>query len=337
MPSSTSSSNPRWGYAWLLSLVLVAASMGVWEYALRERDFLPSVDDSHELWSWYRAQVGGEHSLVLLGASRMLLDIDIATLRARFDSWRVLQLGVNGRYPLRVLEDLANDQSFRGIAIISLNAEALEPFYRDMQGEYLDYYYQQSTLNNRLNSRIGAGLQGRLVSLHPLLRLQTLLDFKVRYGHLPAPFYVRTLANRSFVGDYRLINKKSLHNYIVNSKAESYRENPPTRAKFLLEQSKEIGEWIARIQKRGGQVILLRLPTVGRHRELDERYYPREQYWDPFVASTSALALHTRDVPGIDVFEFPDSSHLDYRDSPAFTTLLFDYMEQQWPDLFNKP
>ncbi len=316
---------------------MVAATIGVWEYALRERDYLPSVDDSHELWSWYRAQIQGERSLVLLGASRMLLDIDMATLRARYDSWRVLQLGVNGRYPLLVLKDLANDQSFRGIVIISLNVEALEPQYRDMQGEYLDYYYQHSTLNNRLNSRIGAGLQGRLVSLHPLLRLQTLLDFKVRHGHLPAPFYVRTLADRSFVGDYRLINRENLRDYIVSGKEDKLHEHPPTQAKTLLEQSQEIGEWIARIQKRGGQVILLRLPTVGGHWDLDEQFYPREQYWDPFVASTSAFALHSRDVPGVDVFEFPDTSHLDYRDSQAFTTLIFDYMEQQWPGLFEKP
>ena len=153
---------------------------------LRERAYTPSVDDSFELWSWQRARVGGDRSLVLLGASRMLLDIDLATLRARYRSWHVLQLGINGRYPLFTLRDLAMDETFRGVAVISLNAQALESFYRDMQQEYVDYYHQRSAVNNRLNERIGASLQSRMVGLHPLLRLQTLLDHKVRHGSLPA-------------------------------------------------------------------------------------------------------------------------------------------------------
>jgi len=336
VPLSISSFKPgqSWVYAWLLSLVLVAASLGGWEYSLRERDYLPSVDDSHELWSWYRAQVGGERSIVLLGTSRMLLDIDMATLRERYYSWRVLQLSINGQYPVLALEDLARDESFQGIAIISLNAQALEPYYRDMQREYVNYYHQHSSLNNRFNKRLGAGLQENLVSLHPLLRLQALLDFKALNGHLPAPFYVRTLADRSFVGDYQRVNRDQLRHHFVNGKADNYRENPPTPAVDLLEQSKDIAEWIEKIQYRGGQVVLLRLPTVDEHWELDEQFYPRSHYWDPFAAGTSALALHFRDVPGVGRFDFPDTSHLDYRDSPAFTTLLFDHMEERWPDLF---
>jgi hypothetical protein len=326
--------SPNWGYAWLLSLVLVVASIGVWEYALRERDYLPSVDDSHELWSWYRSQIGGAHSLVLLGTSRMLLDIDMAALRARYPGSRVLQLGVNGLFPLAALKDLAGDESFHGLAIVSFYAQALEPFAREMQKDYPDFYHQRSAFNNRLNKRIGAELQERWVSLHPLLRLQTLLDFKVRHGRLPDPFYVRTLADRSFVGDYQLVDSKILRDHFVNGKEENYREHPPTPAISLLNQAQEMGEWIGKIQKRGGQVILLRLPTTGRHWDLDEKFYPRARYWDPIVASTSAFALHFHDVPGMDVFDFPDTSHLDHRDSQTFTTLLFDYMEQQWPGVF---
>ncbi len=336
MPSFTSSSSPNWGYAWLLGLVLVVTSIGAWEYALRERDYRPSVDDSHELWSWYRSQIGGTRSLVLLGASRMLLDIDMATLRARYQSSRVLQLGINGRYPLAALKDLAEDESFHGLAIISLQAQALEPFALEMQKEYPDFYRQQSSPNNRLNKRIGASLQERLVSLHPLLRLQTLLDFKVRHGRLPDPFYVRTLADRSFVGDYQLVDSKNLRDHFVSSKEENYREHPPSPTLSLSDQANEIGEWVGKIQKRGGQVILLRLPTAGGHWDLDEQFYPRALYWDPLVAGTTAFALHFRDLPGIDDFDFPDTSHLDYRDSPAFTALLFDYMEQQWPDVFEE-
>lgn len=334
MPSSTSNSSPSWGRAWLLSLALLATALGGWEYALREWGYLPSVDDSHELWSWHRAQIGGDRRLVLLGASRMLLDIDLATLSARYRSWRVLQLSINGRYPLSALRDLARDETFRGVAIISLNAQALEPFYRDMQQEYVDYYHQRSSLNNRLNERIGASLQSRLVGLHPLLRLQTLLDHKVRHGFLPEPFYLRTRANRSFAGDYQRVNREQVREHFVTAKADNYRDQPPTPATAWLEQTGEINVWISKIQQRGGQVVLVRLPTADAHWDLDEQYYPRAQYWDPFVAGTLAFAVHARDIPGVGAFDLPDTSHLDYRYAPAFTTLLFGYMEQQWPELF---
>lgn len=340
MLSSTSSSShqrsPTWGRAWLLGLALMVAVLGAWEYVLREHGHLPSVDDSHELWSWHRARVGGDRTLVLLGASRMLLDIDMATLRARYPAWRVVQLGINGRYPLFALQDLARDEAFHGVAIVALNAQALEPFYRNMQQDYLDYFRQQSSLNNRLNERIGASVQNRLVGLHPLLRLQTLLDHQVRHGNLPEPFYLRTRADRSFAGDYQRVNRENVRAHFVTTKANNYRDRPPTPAAAWLQQTGEIEDWISKIQQRGGQVVWLRLPTADAHWDLDEQYYPREQYWDPFVASSSALAVHARDIPGVETFDLPDTSHLDYRDSPAFTTLLFGYLEQQWPGLFAK-
>ena len=55
-------------------------------------------------------------SLVLLGASRLLLDVSMDELRSRYPGSSVHMLGLNGKYPLSTLESLADDEDFTGTA-----------------------------------------------------------------------------------------------------------------------------------------------------------------------------------------------------------------------------
>jgi hypothetical protein len=91
----------------------------------------------------------------------------------------------------------------------------------------------------------------------------------------------------------------------------------------------ETAPLVESIQKRGGKVIFARFPTSGEHRVLDERYYPRREYWDRFAARTPALAIHFDDVPALSRFELPDTSHLDSRDTPAFTEALIEELARR--------
>ena len=73
------------------------------------------------------------------------------------------------------------------------------------------------------------------------------------------------------------------------------------------------------IERRGGKVVFVRMPTSDEHWALDESKYPKALYWDRFAAVAEATAIHFLDVPGLAGFECPDTSHLDTRDSVAFT------------------
>ena len=47
-------------------------------------------------------------------------------------------------------------------------------------------------------------------------------------------------------------------------------------------------------------------------------------YWQYLADTTSATTIHFLDVLGMADFDLPDTSHLDYRDAPAFTSILLE-------------
>ena len=73
---------------------------------------------------------------------------------------------------------------------------------------------------------------------------------------------------------------------------------------------------------RGGKVVFIRFPTADEHWDLDRAHYPRSEYWDRWANRSKAAFLHFMDVPEMQKFELPDTSHLDERDAPAFTESL---------------
>jgi len=81
-----------------------------------------------------------------------------------------------------------------------------------------------------------------------------------------------------------------------------------------------------KIIKHGGSVIIIRFPTDKGHWQLDEQYYPKKQYWDLIANNPQLTAVHFNDVPGLNQFDLPDSSHLNQKDSQAFTRISLDYI-----------
>ena len=76
-------------------------------------------------------------------------------------------------------------------------------------------------------------------------------------------------------------------------------------------------------------MAFVRFPTAGQYWKYDERYYPRERYWDHFAARSSAVTLHFRDAPALNGFELPDMSHLNSWDAPAFTAGLIRALDAE--------
>ena len=81
---------------------------------------------------------------------------------------------------------------------------------------------------------------------------------------------------------------------------------------------------VAGLENRGGRVVLIRFPSSGRLRDLEERYYPRRTYWDVLARSTRAETIHFEDVPSLARFRCAEDSHLDRADSIRFTNALAD-------------
>src|SRR5688572_2585068 len=127
MPSSTSNSEVEfrrpipalpWRGLLLATLVLTAGATVAWEIRARSLGYAPGLNDTSDLWADQREAVKPD-SIVLIGDSRMLFDTDLDVLEQGLGQ-RPIQLALVGSCAYPVLENLANDESFRGTVIASL-------------------------------------------------------------------------------------------------------------------------------------------------------------------------------------------------------------------------
>lgn len=312
-----------WLRSWLAALLVAGVALGTMEWFWREQGHRPSVVDNPDLWAYYRRQVdASDKTVVLLGSSRIQLGFSTGTFRDRFVHYRLLQLAVDGRSPVPMLRDLAMDERFRGVVICAISARALEPRTPDQQ-PYLDHE-DQSTLNNRLNSRMTALIQHRLAVINPQVHL---LNTAIRFGRtrtLPKPSYLVTHEDRSRSADYRLVDIEAYRQRRLDRDRGVYQDAADGGFQPWLGQSAQVESWVRRIQDRGGKVAFVRFPTAGAYHAMDEADHPKARYWDRFAAMTSAEAIHFQEEPTLSGFDCPDGSHLDYRDAPRFTEALAD-------------
>jgi hypothetical protein len=327
MALSTSNSKNNWLLSWIVFVLVAGTSLFYYEAELRARGFLPSVDMHEDLWSWHRMTIdccGTKQSLVLLGASRLLVDISMDELASRFPGVRVRMLALNGKYPLAALEHLANDERFDGRVLVAINAQALEPWYWDMQRDYVNYYEDNFSLYLSLDAWLKSVYQSQFSFADSSVSLRKLLAFFNQHKRFKSPLHTTRSQDLSIRADFDLVNVELSRRHFYDDKLENYRSNPPTPPEKWLLQADRLNELVKRIEDRGGQVVLLRLPTSDGHWELDETFYPRAHYWDRLAERSRAPAVHFLDIDGLKDFELPDTSHLDYRDRREFTSVLFN-------------
>jgi hypothetical protein len=315
----------KWWLTWLLVLIICLGGLGSYELFLKRKGFVPSIENNNNLWSWYREKVNNNlKSLTIIGASRSQLDINIPYLKKRLQQYDVTQLSVNGNYPMATLKALANDEDFKGTLIVSLNAQALEPVYFDMQLPQNEYFANKSTTYKSFDAYLTAIFKSKLRVLHPLLGLQQVVEFYgINKTFKPVLYTTANLA-QSVSANYSLTNSENLYNHFVTQKEKNYREEVPTPADDWLKYVDLLIDYTQAIESRGGHVLLIRFPTFRGHWQLDEKFYPRSQYWDKIAQQPSLKTIHFNDVKGLNLFNSPDSSHLDQKDSVKFTQILFD-------------
>lgn len=306
------------------AVLIFAAGVGGLEVFWRARAIAPSVLDSKGLWSSVRNDVYGRNKVALIGGSRVLFNVDPEAFALFDPEFEPRQLGIGATFGVAALRDLAADPDFDGLVIASMRAEGLEPARWDSQQAYVDYFHDEWRAEKQLSQRLRSGLAENLAVLNPAVSLRQLLEKQIDGGKLPR-FWLVFRADRSIEADYdrRRVSPSTLA-AIVKRHYETTLIMPPDK---WLEATEPVEGWIREIQARGGRVAFVRFPTTKEYWKYDERFYPRERYWDRFAARSSAVSLHFRDVPALRDFELPDMSHLNYWDAPAFTTGLIEALD----------
>ena len=76
---------------------------------------------------------------------------------------------------------------------------------------------------------------------------------------------------------------------------------------------------LAELRSRGGDLWFVHTPSSGAQREYEEKYFPRERYWDLLLERTGAIGIHFEDLDYEQALYCPDEDHLDSASSEAFT------------------
>ncbi len=320
-----------WLRIWITGLIIALLALGGLETFWRERGHIPSVVDDPELWAYHRHRVdmNGPHTIVLVGASRIQLDISVSTLKDIVPCYKIAQLAIDGKHPIGSLIDLAQNKRFKGIVICSITGMGFQREYRDHQQDYVQNYHKHSTLNTRLNRLITSIIQEHFVVVDPYLKLRRIVLTWRKSKRLPSPRFLITRHDRSRLADYTRININKQRRFRVKRIQEIYAKSPPLDPKEWLQEALEIESFVKKILDRGGKVVFVRLPSSGEHWEIDEKFLPRRQYWDKFAAITSAETIHFQDIRSLREFSCPEGSHLDYRDAPHFTRALIEELIRQ--------
>ena len=130
------------------TLILVTASVVLWELFVRSKGFDNSYDDEGPLWSNKRVMVyePSDRSTVFIGSSRIKFDLDINTWET-ITGDHAIQLACVGSTPIPVLENLANDNNFKGRLVIDVTEGLFfsgSPRNSELPEKNIKYYKEQS-------------------------------------------------------------------------------------------------------------------------------------------------------------------------------------------------
>lgn len=352
MLSSTSSSNQRlpalpWLQLWMPALLLVVAMAALLEFRLALRGIAPTQLDSEARWleERSRASSDGAQSLVLIGASRIQLGIDVPLLQ-RLSGKPTHQLAIDGSSYWPVLHGLANDDTFNGTVIVDYYhhtplgngdgglAASYEQHYQQKKAQLRQWHFDR--LENLLEWRWRGQLRSYADGARPLDSL-----FYRIFNPPKMPQYLRTNFDRSRDADYRKLPMPDFYIARVRrnlgehapTNLDQYRTYPEVFAALrqaidalpqadtrdLAEKHQQLRAAVEKIQARGGKVIFLIMPSSGLVREIEQRQYPDEQYLLPLQQSLPVKIINSAGHPALADFVCPDGSHLDYRDKARFT------------------
>jgi len=345
---STSNSNERlpsghWGVIWLCSLTFWAAFVFYFEVKIRNLGWEPSVIDSKELWAKHRqlASELGKRAIVLVGESRMQLDIDLEVVK-EMTKLEPVQLAIDGSPFMPVLEDIADDESVNGVIVVSVTEHQVNTLHEESKAtEWVRYYHNEMKIgsepyrdiDNKIKALIDENLVTHLEGAKPATVISTIGSQNSVTGN-----YLTTDKNRSRNADYKKVQMPDFYAARVQRHFGRNVANPQIRSiddfikayedildtlqsgsnQEFVKGTNLLIHYVKKIEDRGGKVILIRFPSDKLIWKMDEKSYPKENFWHE-VEKRHNKTIFFKDYYSLSQFDLPDGSHLDFRDKYEFT------------------
>jgi hypothetical protein len=329
----------------LSAACILAAFVTVMESSLAARGYVPSLAESYSLWQAQRRRADqlGKRALILVGNSRMQNDLDLDTLR-KDTGLDPVQLAIGGASFFPVLKGLAEDPEITGTVLINFEADALAVSAQDdlgyayqadyeRHGHAPDFFQAEEWLEDELHFHLRSYANGtrpitalmqRILHGRYSQQFQSLgpdRQIRVDFSRIPSPKHYAMVRAGHEIGPPFTFDPATPDAQLKSSLQQAIAAlHPPPTTQFD-DDTRRTAAMVTAIVARGGRVIFVEQPRSGWVREVDEKRYPRQRFWQRFAA-TVPIALSYADVPALQTFICPDDSHLDEHDQARFTSAL---------------
>lgn len=331
------------GRAWLAALLVFVVALSGWELYWRDQGIEPGYRNSEGLWAMQRRRIdqGEGDALVLLGASRVLFDVQLPVWD-RLTGERPIQLALEGTSPLAALEDLAADADFQGRVLVGVAPDVFFTGF-EYRGQVLAHYRSQSP----------AQRSGQWLSMH--LLEPWLAYYSDEDTALFTVLKRQAWPGRAGVMSYIDVRKLSVHEADRNTRmwqrvetdpqyralaqriwAQFFNAPPPPdmatpqQAQAVVQkQIDRAATAVATLRARGVPVVFVRPPSSGEYLAFEQRVLPRERTWEPLLATTGTRGIHFEDHPSMQGLELPEWSHLSAKDAERYTEALVQALQRE--------
>ena len=330
------------------TLALTLAATAAWEFRARAHGYAPRLNDTADLWAEKRREVQSD-SLVLLGTSRMLFDVDLDVLERAFGR-RPVQLALVGSTPFPILADLAQDENFCGTVVLDLVPAmfmAPDGFLMESSLKALNRH-RQWTPAQRWSHELAVQLEQHFAFLNQedltLAKLLENIELPERASFhappkLPPYFYSLDRDRRARMTEQAATIGHPVQQTVVNGWLPLFTPPPPPAhippEKFRAMMGRaievrfaETARHIAAIRARGGRVVVVRLPVQGPLLQRENELAPFDPTWGRLIGESELAAVNFADHSELNSFILPEWSHLSAPDSVEFTRRLVPHLQQ---------
>ncbi len=319
-------------------LVLVVLFTSMWEWKMRSLGLVAGdIGDDMGPWPSLRRQVD-QHNVpvAIVGDSRIFLGTDLDRVR-QLTGIRPLQLGLTGTSGLPILENLADDPNFKGLAIVGM----ADPIYFgkpliNKAEKSIDAAHWESP-SKRISFLIYRQLTHYVAMLDPNYQLSVLvvrLDPPWRAGARGPAADVWKIDEQHDDGQNQLWRRLEYDKRLSSHAIEVWHavmHLPLVDKNSLADTTKRTKVAVDKIRARGGDVVFVRPPDAPALRELEDQQVPREKGWDPLLAYTHTKGVHADDLLAAKGLVIPEESHLSRACATVFTDAYIRRIAQATP------
>jgi hypothetical protein len=325
-------------------LVLVVLLTCLWEWKMRALELVQGdFSESYDAWTELRRQVDKRDVRVaIISDSRLLFDTDLDRAE-QLTGVRPLQLGIAGGSGLPILEDLADDTHFKGLAIVGMTEtvyfDTVYSVARPKTALDLSRWESPSKRASFLIQRMISPNLAMLDDSYQLSNLIFQLDPDWRPG-VKGPYHDVWKMGQTDAGGQTWLWHRIEHDQRLSDHGRTVWHElfPPfpiddKDVRAILVRTKIA---VDKIRARGGDVVFVRPPSAPDLRAVEDKHIPRDQAWDALLASTHTNGIHGDDLPAAQNLILPESSHLTHACATVFTDAYIRVVAQSTPLLHLK-